>query len=129
MHLGRSRKTICVAVLLALIGLLAVPRGLVLCVGDAGHVSIEAAVEMAPCQLVGDDTRFPSESPESCDDTTLTSKVLESARSLEVVWALIAILAPAPRPPAALQPPLPSSTNPSASSLWLREHRTIVLLV
>jgi len=125
----RWRKTLRVAVLIALMGLLAAPRGLVLCVGNSGHVSIEAALEIAPCQPVPDDTRFESESTETCKDAPLGSTALKSTGEPEIVSASVAILAQLPRLPAISRPLLPSTTTLSASSLWLRQHRTIVLLV
>lgn len=129
MHSKRWGKTIRVALLLALIGVLAAPRGLVLCVGDSGHVSIEAALEIAPCQPVSDDTRFETEPIETCEDTPLTSEVLKSRGKLEVVSTSVVILVLPAQPPAISQPSSPSAAAPSASSLRLREHRTIVLLV
>ncbi len=123
------RKTIRVAVLLALIGVWAAPRGFVLCVGDSGHVSIEAALEIASCQPVSDDSRFETEPTETCEDTPLTIEALKSAGEFAVVSVSVAILALPPQPPQTFLPSPPSATTPSASSLWLREHRTIVLLV
>lgn len=129
MHSERFRKTIRVAVLLALIGVLAAPRGLVLCVDDSGHVSIEAALEIVPCPPASDDPRFETEPAATCEEITLTREALKSPGELELVSASVAILAPPPQPPEVSQPSPPSATAPSASSLWLREHRTIVLLV
>lgn len=129
MHSERSTKTIRVALLLALIGVLAAPRGLVLCVGEPGHVSVEAAIEIEPCQPLCDDMRFETEPLESCQDTPLTIEALKSPSEIEIVSTSIAFLARPPQPPAMLHPSLPPAAAPSVSSLWLREHRTIVLLV
>jgi len=129
MRSERFRKTIRVAILIALIGVLAAPRGLVLCVGDSGHVSIEAALEIAPCQPVSDDSRFETEPAETCEDTPLTSEALKSVGEFEVLSASVAILELPPQPPEIFQPSPPSTTAPTASSLRLRELRTIVLLV
>lgn len=129
MHPRRSRMTIRVAVLLALIGLLTAPRGLVLCVGDAGHVSLEGALELVSCQTVSDDSKFETEPTETCSDTPLLSEVLKSPVELKVIWTSFTILSPTLRLVQVRQSFRQFPSRALASSLWLREHRTIVLLV
>lgn len=125
MHPRACKKIFRVTVLLALLGLFAAPRGLVFCVESTGQVSIESIVA---CQLMGNDAQFDSNSVDSCNDTRLISDVLKARGETEVVWAVVAILVAVSHPPAlAVSPAAPSS--PPASSFWLREHRTIVLLV
>lgn len=114
---------------LALIGLLLAPRDFVLCVADSGHVAIESATELSPCQPVSDDSRFPSQPNESCDDTPLVSKVVKLSGSLEIVALVASVAAPSPRLAADTRPaPIAEITQPTPPS-WLRYHRTIVLLV
>lgn len=124
-----TSKAIRALVLLAMIGMLAAPRGLVLCVGDSGHVSIEAALETAPCQPISDDKRFETEPAETCEDTPLTTTALKLRGELDFVSTPVLTFPPLPQPPAISQSSPLSVIAPSASSLWLREHRTIVLLV
>ncbi|MBK7950660.1 MAG: hypothetical protein IPK00_18350 [Deltaproteobacteria bacterium] len=121
--------TIRVAALLALMALLAAPRGLVLCFGDAGHVQIEAALELVACQSVGEVAQFESTATESCSDTPITCQPLQKSGEPNIVWGFVqtALLPVFPR---AIEPPsCPSGVIQFVSSLWLREHRTIVLLV
>lgn len=129
MHPRSLQMMIRVVALLALMGLLAAPRGLVLCFGDAGHVQIEAALELVACQSLGDGLQIENEPPETCSDTPLTCEPLQKSGEPNIEWAFIETATP-PAPPRAFLPPSrPLPVSSAASSLWLREHRTIVLLV
>lgn len=130
-----SHRAVCATILVALVSLLTTPRDVVLCVRDGGHVEIEAALELVSCQFVGPDLQFEqfeNKPTETCSDMPLTSEALREPSELGVMWDFVAISPP----PAYLlrlreieTPSLPVPIRPSASSFWLRDLRTIVLVV
>lgn len=116
--------------LLALVGAFASPKGLVLCVGENGHIAIETAVETTPCGVPMREGDALDEPPvEACSDTALVQTALRSSADPEVAAPLaLAILMPAP-PPCATAPALNRSWEPLFLSPTLRAQQTIVLLV
>lgn len=115
---------------LALVGVLAAPKGLVLCVGDNGHIAIEAAVETTPCGVpLRAGTAFGAPPLEACSDIAIVQTALRSSVDPEVV-APLALAAPmGAAEPRAAAPALVRSLEPLFLSPTLGAHRTIVLLV
>lgn len=116
--------------LLALVGALAAPRGLVLCVGENGHIAIETAVETTPCGVpLREGNALGAPPVEACSDTALTQTAIRSSIDPESAAPLaLAALIPAPTPRASA-PTLTRARAPIFPSQTLEAQRTIVLLV
>ncbi len=115
--------------LLAFVGAFAAP-GLVLCVGEGGHVAIETAVEITPCGVpLRAGITFGAPPVEACSDTALVQTALRSDVNSEIATPVaISVPVPVAAPPSA--PPLiRHRTGWGLASPTLRAHRTIVLLV
>lgn len=116
---------------LTLVGVLAAPKGLVLCVGeDGGHIAIETAVELTPCGVpIRDGSTFGAPPVEACRDTALVQTALRPSVDPEIATP-IATAAPLPLPASCQAAPLfRRAAGPRLASLTLRAHRTVVLLV
>ena len=114
---------------LALVGVFAAPKGLVLCVGDNGHIAIEAAVETTPCGVpLRAGNAFGAPPIEACSDIAVVQGALRSSVDPGVV-APLALAPMAAAEPRAAAPALARSLEPLFLSPTLGAHRTIVLLV
>ena len=115
---------------LALVSAFSAPQGLVLCVGENGHVAIETAVEVTPCGVpLRASDAFGAPPVELCRDTALIQTALRASVAPEVS-APLALVAPLPaREPPAAAAALPRFREPLFLSSTLRSQRIIVLLV
>ncbi len=125
-----KRATQILLCLAALVGALAAPKGLVLCVGEGGHVAIETAVEITPCGVpLRAGNSFGAPPVEACTDTALVQTALRSSVDPELATPLaISEIVPLAAPLQAA-PTFPRSPDRGFASQTLRAHRTIVLVV
>ena len=117
--------------ILALLSTLVAPRSLVLCIGEAGHVVIEAAVEITPCGVpLRAPGAFGAPPLEACSDFDLVQAALRSSVAHDMVpfepVASVALFVEPAFSSAGFRTPerALSSLDPA-----LRAHRTIVLIV
>ena len=117
---------------LALVGALAAPQGLVLCVSSGDHVAIEPAIELVPCGAPAASfaDEFGAPVPESCTDFALLQASIRASAGAEFqaplpVWT--SFTAPSPRVAATL--PARGGYASRGLSASLRAQRTVVLIV
>lgn len=115
---------------LALLGAVFMPSGIVLCVGEGGHVAIESAIEAEPCGVpLRESAGLGAKPIEDCRDTALLQAPLRATGGGEA--ATLPFVASS-----SWTPPNPFASRgtyrPRAiaiPNLDLRAQRTVVLLV
>ena len=113
--------------LLTLVCVFVAPRGLVLCVGEDGHVAIESAVEIAPCgvPLAEWSSAAGVRLTETCTDTLLAPQLPIPSSERHTSAPIVATLSSAPRL-TSVRTPLRTLARSDAPSRHLRVLRTVV---